>query len=86
MIEEQLPYSHRRWSEAQKAKPCVLRFWDMFDGWMDISTHENYDEALKAWMKETEGGTRKKRYEDFDYYDIYPGDTRMLITPEFTGR
>lgn len=80
------PNNARLFRRGKENEPCILRLYDMFDGWIDISRHDNYAEALKVWNKKTEGGTRKTRYSDGDYYDIFPANTRMIVTPEFLGR
>ena len=72
--------------KGKEDKPCVLRLYGMFDGWIDISAHDTYADALDAWNERTEGGTRKTRYSDGDYYDIFPANTRRIYTPEFLGR
>jgi hypothetical protein len=64
----------------------VVRLWDMFDGWIDISGPITQTEAARIWNERTTNGTRKTKYEDGDYYRIFPANTRMLMTPEFLGR
>jgi hypothetical protein len=64
----------------------VVRLYDMFDGWIDITGPLSKEEAHARWMKETWDGTRKTKYSDGDYYAVFPADTRMIYTPEFLGR
>jgi hypothetical protein len=58
----------------------------MFDGWMDISGPMPHQDAIALWNEKTENGTRNTKYDDGDYYQIYPSDTRMIVTPEYLGR
>jgi len=64
----------------------VLRLYDMFDGWMDVSDPVSKEEAEALWLKETSGGTKMTQYADGDYYKVFPANTKMLHTPEFRGR
>ena len=64
----------------------VVRLFDMFDGWIDITKPLSKEEVDKVWNKKTENGTKNKEYADGDYYAIFPSDTRMIVTPEFLGR
>jgi len=67
-------------------KLYVVRLFDMFDGWIDISKPLPEAEAKTIWNERTKNGTVKTQYADGDYYKIFPADTKMLITPETTGR
>ena len=64
----------------------ILRLYDMFDGWIDISGPLTREEADKTWREKTAGGTRNTKYADGDYYRVFPANTRMIVTPEFLGR
>jgi hypothetical protein len=64
----------------------IVRLWDMFDGWIDITGPVSEEEAKRVWNEKTANGTRKTEYSDGDYYKIFPADTRMIYTPEFMGR
>lgn len=64
----------------------IVRLWDMFDGWMDLTGPLPHAEAVKVWAGYTEYGTKNFAYEHGDYYRIFPADTRMMVTPEFLGR
>jgi hypothetical protein len=64
----------------------IVRLWDMFDGWMDVSEPMSKAEAEKLWNEKTDNGKKNTKYADGDYYAIYPADTRMRVTPEALGR
>lgn len=64
----------------------MVRLWDMFDGWIDISKPVPKTEAEIIWNKYTDNGTKQIKYEDGDYYEIFPANTRMVYTPQFLGR
>lgn len=71
-------------SDQQKMK--IVRLWDMFDGWIDITGPVPEAEARRIWNEKTSNGTQKTCYADGDYYAIFPAGTRMAVTPEFLGR
>ncbi len=64
----------------------IVRLWDMFDGWVDVSEPIPEGTARTLWLEKTKDGTQRTKFEDGDYYRVFPADTRMLITPDFTGR
>jgi hypothetical protein len=64
----------------------VVRLYDMFDGWIDVTGPLSTEEAQKVWNEKTCGGTTKTRYSDGDYFKVFPADTKMLVTPEYRGR
>lgn len=64
----------------------IVRLYDMFDGWIDVSRPLPKAEADKVWNEKTGNGKKNTSYGDGDYYRIFPADTRMLVTPEFLGR
>jgi hypothetical protein len=64
----------------------IVRLYDMFDGWIDITKPVTKEEADRVWNEHTENGTENTKYADGDYYAIFPADTRMLFTPETLGR
>ena len=64
----------------------IVRLYDMFDGWIDISNPVSKSEADRIWGEKTNNGTRKTKYEDGDYYSVFPADTKMYFTPEKLGR
>lgn len=64
----------------------VVRLYDRFDGWIDVASGLSWEDALTRWNEETENGTKMTKFEDGDYWAIYPADTRMAMTPERLGR
>ena len=64
----------------------IVRLFDMFDGWIDITGPVSELEAKAIWNENTSNGTRNTKFADGDYYEIFPSDTKMLMTPEFLGR
>lgn len=68
----------------------IIRLYDHFDGW--LSAHPNskgvpWEEAVALWNKETSNGTTLAQQRgDRDYWSIFPANTRMIYTPEFSGR
>lgn len=75
-----------RVSEAEKQGPCVLRLFDMFDGWLDVYGPAPFEECLEKYNKKTANGTKNTGYGNGDYWAIYPAGTQMLYTPELLGR
>ena len=56
----------------------VVRLYDGFDYvWIDVSEPVSKEEANRIWNEKTENGTRKTKYEDIDYFAIFPADTVM---------
>ncbi len=71
-------------TEALEEKKFIVRFYDGFDNqWMDVSKPLSKEEAEKVWNKETKNGTEKTKFEDIDYYKIFPADTRMIYSDGF---
>lgn len=64
----------------------VLRMFDMFDGWLDLTGPLSKEEAEKKWQEYTKNGTEHTKYEDGDYYRVFEANTKMIYTPEFLGR
>lgn len=64
----------------------IVRLWDMFDGWIDITRPIPKTEADAIWNKKTNNGTEKTHYNDGDYYKVFSANTRMAVTAEFLGR
>jgi hypothetical protein len=64
----------------------VVRLWDGMDGvWVDITDKPlSYVEARKIWNGKTENGTKQTCFEDIDYYEIFPSDTDMIYSGDFT--
>jgi hypothetical protein len=58
----------------------TVRIWDGMDGcWTDVgeATNVSADKALEVWNERTKGGTEKIRFDEIDYYRIFPADTYM---------
>lgn len=64
----------------------ILREFDKFDGWIDISSPKTKDEVEELWNQQTKNGTQWTQYSDGRYYKIFPEGTTMLMTPESLGR
>lgn len=67
----------------------TVRVWDGIDGcWCDCfdATNVDLETALRVWCDRTENGTQLTRYSDIDYYCIFPADTKMLWSGDFTMR
>jgi len=61
----------------------VVRLWDGMDGiWMDVSKPASRKEAEKIYNEKTANGTKNTRYEDIDYYGVFPADTTMRYSYE----
>ena len=59
----------------------VVRLYDGFDNeWMDVTGPLSAEEAKAEWAKRTNNGTEKTRYNDIDYFAIYPTSTRMRFS------
>lgn len=69
------------------AASVTLRLWDGMDGvWCDVVTSVDLAFALRAWCERTVNGEHNTKYGDIDYYKIFPADTRMLYSDDFTMR
>lgn len=64
----------------------IVRLFDMFDGWTDVSEPLPQNQAQEVWNTKTQHGKVKTKFEDGDYYKVFPANTRMLVTPERQGR
>lgn len=65
----------------------MLRLWDGMDGaWIDVASDLTLAEALDLWCKYTHDGTKNTDYDDIDYYRIFPANTKMLYSDDFTFR
>lgn len=72
--------------KEEEEKLFIVRLYDMFDGWIDVSRELSKEEAEKELNLNTENGTKNTKYEDGSYYCIFPAVTRMWHTPEKRGR
>lgn len=56
----------------------IVRQYDGMDGcWTDCTGDVPRDEALRTWATYTDGGAHNVAYAEIDYYQIFPGGTRM---------
>lgn len=63
----------------------TVRVWDGMDGvWCDVVANVDLKTALATWCEHTNNGTERTRFDEIDYYRIYPADTRMLYGSGFT--
>ena len=63
------------------ARLYIVRLYDGFDNqWIDVSKAVNRHEANEIWLEKTHNGTRNTKYDDIDYYRIFPADTKMLFS------
>lgn len=61
----------------------LVRLYDGFDNeWMDVSEAVSRKEAEKILAEKTENGTKNTKFDDIDYYRIFPADTTMLYSEE----
>jgi hypothetical protein len=68
---------------AQTKSLFVVRHYDGFDNkWMDVSEPVSKDEAQRLWNEKTDDGKRNAKYDDIDYYAIFPADTVMRPSDE----
>jgi len=66
---------------TDKEELFVVRLYDGFDNiWMDVSEPVSEDEATRIWNEKTKNGTVSTKYEDIDYYHIYPSNTKMVYS------
>ena len=65
----------------------TLRVWDGMDGcWCDVVTSVDLAFALRSRCEQTADGTKATSFRDIDYYRIFPADTHMLWSGDFTMR
>lgn len=67
----------------------TIRYFDAFDGWIDINRNLPHAEAQTRYNDLTNNDTEKcaKNKAPMDeYYCIFPTDTTMMVTPESLGR
>ena len=59
----------------------IVRLYDGFDNiWMDVSKHVSLEEAQRIYNKMTNNGKHSTKYDDIDYYKIFPSDTIMAFS------
>ena len=65
-------------AKNKKEEKFIVRLYDGFDNeWIDISNSVSKEKAQKIWNKETKNGTEHTKFEDIDYYAIFPANTTM---------
>lgn len=65
--------------QNRKNGKFVVRLYDGFDNeWIDVSGDVPFNIAKRIWNEKTKQGTKNLCYDDIDYYDIFPADTKML--------
>jgi hypothetical protein len=61
----------------------IVRLYDYFDNiWLDVSSPLSQEDAQALWNQKTSNGTQKCKFEDCDYYAIFPADTVMLFSSQ----
>ena len=50
--------------------------------WTDVGKEDTYDKIKEQWLKETKNGKVKTKYDDINYYDIFPANTVMFYSLE----
>ena len=64
-----------------KEEKFVVRLYDGFDNeWIDVSEPVSREEAEKILNEKTEDGTKNTKFDDIDYYAIFPEDTIMFYS------
>lgn len=59
----------------------TLRVWDGMDGvWCDVVANVDLGFALREWCKHTKDGTEHTKFDDIDYYKIFPADTKLMYS------
>lgn len=66
----------------------VVRQWDWFDGWFDVTGPVTKEIADVRWKELTKNGTDHcdDRWVRSHYYCIFPADTTMLYSSEVIDR
>lgn len=65
-------------TKTSEGETFIVRLWDGMDGiWMDVSEPVSKAEADRIWNEKTKNGTEKTKYDDIDYYHVFPADTVM---------
>ena len=68
---------------SEEEKLYIVRLYDGFDNeWMDVSKPVTYKEAEDIWGEKTENGTKETKFDDIDYYKIFPANTVMHFSLE----
>jgi len=70
--------------EIDKSAPNVdkyiVRIYDGMDFvWTDVSEPVTKKEADRIWSQKTDSGTKMTKFDDIDYYKVFPADTKMIF-------
>lgn len=66
--------------EAPNVNKFVVRLYDGMDNvWMDVSKPVSKEEADRIWNQKTDNGTKKTKFDDIDYFNVFPADTNMVF-------
>lgn len=66
--------------EAPNVDKFVVRLYDGMDNvWMDVSEPVSKEEADRIWNQKTDNGTKKTKFDDIDYFKVFPADTNMVF-------
>lgn len=53
----------------------VVRLYDGFDNeWINVSEPVSKEEAQRIWNEKTNNGTEKTKFDDIDYFKIFPAE------------
>lgn len=64
-------------------KTHIVRLYDGGEGtWLDVFGPASHEECMTYWKQKTANGTRNTKYQDFDYWAIFPADTKMVYSTE----
>jgi len=73
--------------KVDPTKLYVVRLYDGFDNqWIDVSGPVSRPEAEEIWKQKTDNGSHNTKFEDIDYYNIFPANTKMLYSNGFGER
>ena len=65
-----------------KKELFVVRLYDGFDNcWCDVTEPISKEEADRVWNEKTDNGTKETKFDDIDYFKIFPAGTQMLFRP-----
>lgn len=65
------------------AERFIVRLYDGFDYcWTNVTGPVTKEEAGRIWNEKTDNGKKNTKYDDIDYYAIFPADVKMLYAAE----
>jgi hypothetical protein len=69
--------------EKQMNEKFIVRLFDWYDGWIDVSEALSKEDADILWNEKTSNGTINHQYTTGGiYYHVFPSDTKMMYTSE----